>query len=267
LALIDGMCAKVSAMGIHASAEEGYAAVGAAYEQGRPDYAPDAVAYLLQRLGVARCGPSKRVVDLAAGTGKFTRALIRAGVTPIAIEPVEHMRETLGERTEHVAVHAGRAEAMDLGDRSVDSVVVAQAFHWFDGPAALVEIHRVLRPLGGLGLVWNGVDRDVDWVAAIWQEVDARRDDTPNAWTYAWRDAFDATPAFSPLTSTAFRHDHVTDRDGVIARLTSISFIARGPQDSRDALVDYARGVLDAAALPERFVLPYNCYVHWCRAV
>ena len=254
-------------MPIHASAEEGYAAVGADYEKGRPGYTPDAVAYLLQRLGVARSGDTKRVVDLAAGTGKFTRALLNAGVTPIAVEPVAHMRETLAEHCPNVRTYSGSAESIPLEDDSVDAVTVAQAFHWFDGPAALAEIHRVLKPLGGLGLLWNGVDRSVPWLDAIWTEVDARRDDTPHAWTYEWKDAFAATAAFSPLISATFRYEQPTDREGLIARLMSISFIARGSQESRDALIAHARQVADDAQLPETFDIPYNCFVHWCRAV
>ncbi len=254
-------------MPVHASAEQGYAAVGADYEKGRPEYASDAVAYLLQRLGVARAANTKRVVDLAAGTGKFTRALLSAGVRPVAVEPVAHMRDTFAAPTPGVEIVAGTAEAMPFEDGSTDAVVVAQAFHWFDGPKALAEIHRVLKPLGALGLVWNGVDRSVDWLDAIWTEVDAHRDDTPHAWTYAWRDAFTATTDFSPLISATFRYDQPTDRDGLVARIVSISFIARGTQESRDALIAHVRNVVNDAQLPERFVMPYNCYVHWCRAV
>ncbi len=254
-------------MPIHASAEDGYAAVGSDYEKGRPEYTPDAVAYLLQRLGVAHSGDTKTVVDLAAGTGKFTRALLTAGVTPIAVEPVAHMRDTLAQRCPNVHIYSCSAESIPLEDHSVDAVTAAQAFHWFDGPAALAEIHRVLKPLGGLGLVWNGVDRSVPWLDAIWREVDARRDDTPHAWTYEWKDAFTATTAFSPLNSATFRYEQPTDRDGLIARLTSISFIARGSQESRDSLIAHARTVADDAQLPNTFAIPYNCFVHWCRAV
>lgn len=261
------MCGNISAVPVHDSAREGYAAVGALYEQGRPEYPPDAVAYLLQRLGVARCGDTKTVVDLAAGTGKFTRALINAGVTPIAVEPVEHMRETLRARTPGVNVVDGTAESMPFDEASVDAVVVAQAFHWFDGPAALAEIRRVLKPMGGLGLLWNGQDRTLDWVEAIWREVDARRDDTPHAWSYQWRNAFTPEAGFSPLISTTFRHDHPTDRDGLVARVTSISFIQRAPQSERDFLDAHIRKVCDDAGLPEHFVLPYNCFLHWCRRV
>ncbi|HVV36268.1 MAG TPA: class I SAM-dependent methyltransferase [Acidimicrobiales bacterium] len=246
-------------MPVHVSAEEGYAHVGPTYERGRPEYPPDAVAFLLQRLG------GERVVDLAAGTGKFTRALLNAGVTPVAVEPVAHMRATLAEQNLGVEIVDGTAESMPLADNAVDAVVAAQAFHWFDGAAALREIGRVLRPLGGLGLVWNGQDRSIDWVDAIWEQVDAARDDTPSAWSYAWRAAFDDASGFGPLRTATFRHDHPTDRDGLVARVTSISFVARGPAEQRERLVRHVLAVCDEAGLPERFALPYNCYVHWCR--
>jgi len=251
-------------MPVHISAEEGYAQVGATYEKGRAGYPPDAIAFLLQRLGVVGGGT---VVDLAAGTGKSTRALLTAGVTPIAVEPVAHMRDTLRAQSPGVEVVDGTAESMPLPDSSADAVVAAQAFHWFDGPAALREIGRVLKPMGALGLLWNGQDRTIDWVDAIWQQVDAARDDTPSAWSYKWREAFVDGSGFSPLTSATFRHDHPTDRDGLVARVTSISFIARGPEAERVRLAVHVRAVCDDAGLPERFVLPYNCFVHWSRRV
>ena len=81
------------------------------------------------------------VLDLAAGTGKLTRALAAGGATVIAVEPVAEMRAALPDS---VTALDGTAEAIPLEDGSVDLVTVAQAFHWFDGPAALAEIHRVL---------------------------------------------------------------------------------------------------------------------------
>ncbi len=254
-------------MPVHVSAREGYAHVGATYEKGRPEYPSDAIAFLLQRMGIADAGATKTVVDLAAGTGKFTRALLNAGVRPVALEPVAHMRDTFRNATPGVEVLDGTAEALPLPGQSAHAVLAAQAFHWFDGPAALREIHRVLRPMGALGLLWNGQDRTIDWVDAIWTEVDARRGDTPSAWSYHWRDAFVDNADFSALSTTVFRHDHPTDRDGLVARVASISFIARGPQTDRDEIRRHILRVCNDAGLPAHFVLPYNCHVHWCRAV
>jgi ubiquinone/menaquinone biosynthesis C-methylase UbiE len=249
-------------MPVHVSAEEGYANVGSTYEKGRPEYPGDAIAFLLQRLGVAGGGT---IVDLAAGTGKSTRALLAAGLKPIAVEPVAHMRDTLAAQNLGIEILDGTAESIPLPDSSVDAVVVAQAFHWFDGPAALREIGRVLKPMGGLGLLWNRQDRSIDWTDAIWREVDAARDDTPSAWSYKWRDAFVAGCGFTPLTTTTFRHANATDRDGVVARVTSISFIARALQEERERLAQHVQRVCDDAGLPDKFELPYDCFVHWCR--
>ena len=73
----------------------------------------------------------------------------------------------------------GTAEAIPLPAGSVDAVTVAQAFHWFDADAALAEIHRVLRPGGGLGLIWNAMEVDVEWVAVLRELVHAVRGSVP----------------------------------------------------------------------------------------
>ena len=92
------------------------------------------------------------MVDLAAGSGKLTRPLAALGCEVIAIEPVAEMRAAIGPTARALD---GTAEAMPLPDDSADVVTVGQAFHWFDGPVALAEIERVLRPGGALALVWN----------------------------------------------------------------------------------------------------------------
>ena len=85
------------------------------------------------------------IVDLAAGTGKLTRLLAASGATVIAVEPVAEMRAAIPAPAQ---VLEGTAERIPLDTASADLVTVAQAFHWFDGDAALAEIHRVLRPGG-----------------------------------------------------------------------------------------------------------------------
>jgi ubiquinone/menaquinone biosynthesis C-methylase UbiE len=130
---------------IHPTAATGFAAAAAEYERGRPGYPPAA----LRALELA---PGLTVLDLAAGTGKLTRALAESGATVIAVEPVAEMRAALPSSVRAVD---GTAERIPLEDGAVELVTVAQAFHWFDGAAALAEIHRVLRPGGRLALIWN----------------------------------------------------------------------------------------------------------------
>jgi len=127
------------------------------YERVRPEYLPDALDLVCARLGL---GPGADVLDLAAGTGKLTRPLVERCRTVVAVEPDPGMRAVLARATEAYRVLGGRAEEIPLPDDCVDAVFVGQAFHWFDTPVALREIARVLRPRGGLVLIWNA------WTAA-----------------------------------------------------------------------------------------------------
>lgn len=124
----------------------------AEYDRVRPQYSPEALDLVTERLGL---GHDAEVLDLAAGTGKLTRPLVERFGRVIAVEPDPGMRAVLGQVTDRYKVLEGRAEDIPLADDSVDAVFVGQAFHWFDKPKALAEMARVLRPRGGVALLWN----------------------------------------------------------------------------------------------------------------
>lgn len=131
-----------------------FGAAADVYDRARPSYPFEAVRFALPE-------GAQRVLDLGAGTGKLTDVLLTLGLDVVAVEPSEQMRERIPARAE---VLDGSAEQIPLPDGSVDAVLVAQAFHWFDPDAALAEITRVLRPGGTVGLMWNVMDDAVDWV-------------------------------------------------------------------------------------------------------
>jgi SAM-dependent methyltransferase len=106
-------------------------------------------------------------VDLAAGTGLFTRALLGRAGQVIAVEPDARMRAVLAERSPEVRVLEGWGEAIPLPDASADAVFVSTAWHWLDPGRAVPEIARVLRDGGRLGVIWTSRDRDEDWVAEL----------------------------------------------------------------------------------------------------
>ncbi len=150
------------------------------YERARPEYADEAVDWTVDRLGLA---PGSRVLDLAAGTGKLTRQLMRRGLDVVAVEPGDEMRRVLQRMLPEVEALAGTAEAIPLPEASVDAVTVGQAFHWFERDAALAEMARVLRPGGGIALLWNRWDEEdplLSRVDALLREIRppvVRRDD------------------------------------------------------------------------------------------
>lgn len=125
------------------------------YVKYRPSYPPEAIDYMYDVIGLRKGG---EVADIGAGTGIFSRLLLERGSRVIAVEPNEAMREAalnvLTEEPNFRAV-AGSAEKTGLPDESVDFIVCAQAFHWFDRSAARREFRRILRPGGRAILVWN----------------------------------------------------------------------------------------------------------------
>ncbi|QIH08373.1 MULTISPECIES: class I SAM-dependent methyltransferase [unclassified Pseudomonas] len=218
---------------IHHAAADGYKQAADTYARGRPGYPPELEPWLRQ---VLELQPGRVVVDLGAGTGKFTARLLATGAQVIAVEPVAQMRAKLAQQYPDAQVLDGSAEAIPLRDASVDVLACAQAFHWFASHQALDEIHRVLKPNGKLALVWNQRDARVPWVAHLERIVNALQGDTPRYYTGAWRQAF-PHPGFGPLQEQHFSHGHTGPaQDVIFNRVRSTSFIAALPQDQRDAL-------------------------------
>lgn len=137
-----------------------FAEGAAEYERLRPAYPSAAVDLIAPGAGLD-------VVDVGAGTGKLTRALLARGHRVIAVEPSRAMRETLTVAVPEVEVVAASGERLGLPDDSADLVVYAQAWHWTDPLAAGEEAARVLRPGGVLAMVWNMFDSTVPWVADV----------------------------------------------------------------------------------------------------
>jgi SAM-dependent methyltransferase len=208
---------------IHRTAAEGFAAGAANYASGRPEYPPEILAWLKSELGLHA---GKTAIDLGAGTGKFTRALLASGASIVAVEPVLAMREQLQRHLPQTEVRNGTADAIPFPDASVDAVVCAQSFHWFATPQALNEIRRVLKTGGALGLVWNVRDQSVDWVAALNTIMKPHEGDAPRYHSQKWRALFPAE-GFGLLREHRVANMHTGPPEQIIVeRILSVSFIA-----------------------------------------
>jgi SAM-dependent methyltransferase len=243
-------------------AEQGFTAGADAYERGRPSYPGEAVTLLTTELAL---GPGRRLLDLGAGTGKMTVLLAATGADVVAVEPVAAMRERLSALLPGVEALDGTAESIPLPSSSVHAVVVAQSFHWFDAPVALAEIARVLRPDGGLALVWNSRDIRQPWVARInglirWNSGTIPTYDAGNE---HWEDVIARSGAFSAVQVRELPYEHVVDEDTLVDRVASTSYVATMPDAERTSLLADVRAV--AAGFPPTFALPYRTFVYWCR--
>ncbi len=251
-------------MGVAEPAARGFGSAADLYEARRPSYPDDAVAWLVTGLQLGR---SSRVVDLGAGTGKLTRQLVTTTPQVVAVEPLAAMCEQFGQVLD-VPVLRGIAEALPIRAGCVDAVLVAQAFHWFDPDRALTEIHRVLRPGGGLGLIWNMRDERQDWVASF-GEIRRRYGDIRYD-SGRWRDALAASPLLQPLVEQRFSHQQALDSEGVVESMASRSVIAALDADENRTVREEVRQLL--ASHPETMnrdvlVVPYRTHVYWTTKV
>ncbi|MEV7189863.1 class I SAM-dependent methyltransferase [Kitasatospora sp. NPDC093102] len=223
-----------------------FGAAAEAYQHGRPGY-PQAL------IGSAVPREARRVLDLGAGTGKLTGLLVEAGLDVVAVEPDEGMRAQLAASVPKAAVRAGSAERIPLPDGSVDAVVVAQAWHWFDPAVAVPEIARVLAPGGTLALVWNVRDESEPWAAALGVLMHRSA-----------RQPIDTRPVlpapFGPPERLEIRWEHVTTRAGIVDMVASRSYVIALPEDERVRLLADVEQLLAThpdLAGREEIALPY----------
>lgn len=250
---------------IHETAARGFARAADAYERGRPSYPAEAIEFMVEITGLDE---SSTVIDLAAGTGKLSRRLLPRAGHLIAVEPVPEMRAKLAELLPQVEVREGSAEDIPLPDMVADLVTVGQAFHWFDGVAALREIHRILRPEGRLALLWNLRDDSAEWSARLSELIGPHRPgEVPDQRSGEWKEAFRQSDLFGPLEERWFSYQEERTPDDVVDHVASMSVVAALPAGEQEELLTTVRHLL--AEHPEttgreRILVPYETVVYWC---
>ena len=223
-----------------------FAGVADAYERARPGYPDDAVRWLTGEAPLD-------VVDLGAGTGKLTRALVAMGHRVTAVEPLPEMLAHVRAAAPEATVVMGGAEAMPLPAASADVITVAQAFHWFDHGPALREIARVLRPGGRIALVWNTRDEGEPWVQTLSEAALGRE-------TIEDRDAvepIDRAGCSMPSSAASFRHTQELDLDTLLDLVRSRSYCAVLTPEERAPVLDRVAAVFTGHARDGRVELPY----------
>lgn len=228
-----------------------------AYEHGRPGYPTEVAAWLVSE-------GARRVVDVGAGTGKFTRVLadVVAGTDAdvVAVEPDAAMRSRLAEVLPDVRALDGSGEAIPLPDGSADLVTFAQSWHWVDRDAGVAEVARVLRPGGVLGLVWNVRDETDDWSRRLGDVITR-----PEARRMSYDDDTVLGGPFVGRAHRVFEWVHEQDRTAFLDMVLSRSYLIVLPDDERAALRQEVVDLLDsdpATAGSDLVRVPYRTHVH-----
>jgi SAM-dependent methyltransferase len=222
-----------------------FGAEAAAYERGRPSYPPEAIDWLLP--------PGARdVLDLGAGTGKLTTRLVERGLDVIAVDPIAEMLELLSTSLPETPALLGTAEQIPLPDSSVDAVLVAQAWHWFDPERAVAEVARVLRPGGRLGLVWNTRDERSGWVKDLGRIIG--HEDHP------FNDTVTLPAPFTDVERHHIEWTNYLTPQALIDLVASRSYCITAPAEARTKTLDQVRELLathPALANSTGLALPY----------
>lgn len=224
-------------------AREGFGADTDRYERSRPSYPAEAVAWIVDAL---RLAPGARVLDLGAGTGKFTR-LLPPRLELVVADAAAAMLDELRDQAPRIPAVAAVADALPFPDASYDAITCAQAFHWFDGDADIRELRRALRPGGRLGLVWYRWDARLDHSRALRDLLGA---DAAPSWkklqlTVGWQQPLFADRAdFTPLVARSFSYGQDLTPDEMIERLLSASHVAPRSEAEQAAFAAEARALL-----------------------
>ena len=192
------------------------------------------------------------MLDLGAGTGKLTTRLVERGLDVIAVDPIPEMLDLLSSALPDTPALLGTAEEIPLPDDSIDAVLVAQAWHWFDPERAIKEVARVLRPGGRLGLVWNNRDERLGWVKDLGHVIGHEADPfsqsaaLPAPFTDIQREQIDWTSYLTP--------------QALIDLVASRSYCITSPERVRARTLDRVRELLaahPALANVSGLALPY----------
>jgi SAM-dependent methyltransferase len=233
------------------------------YELGRPGWPEELLDRVVAALGL---GLDTAVLDLGAGTGKLTRLLVPRFLRVVAVEPDLAMRAVLEEIVPGAESTAGSAEAIPLADGEVDAVFSGEAFHWFASTETIAELERVLRPGGALAIFWNVfLEREPplsDEAEAVLDEAFARGGvpGLPRVLSGRWREPI-AASRFGELHEDELVREVVTDREGWIANMLSVSSIAHQPDEDRAALAERLRELVPPGEIRRR----YRTVAYWTR--
>ena len=209
------------------------------YIRFRPSYPAGVFVALREHAGL---GPGGVVADVGSGTGIFAQLLLPHCARVFGVEPNDAMRaaaEQLLAGAANFTSRPGTAEATGLPDASVDLVTAAQAFHWFVGPACRREFARILRPGGGVALVWNERLADATPFLAGYEALLRR-----HATDYDQVNHVNIEPAalaafFGPAGMTTLEFPNAQDFDlaGLQGRLLSSSYAPNAGQPGHEAMM------------------------------
>jgi SAM-dependent methyltransferase len=237
------------------------------YARHRPSYPKELIDLLRDELGLR---PGHVVADVGSGTGILTEMLLANGNRVRAVEPNRAMAEEAVRRLGANSLFRdvdGRAEATGLETGEVDLIVAGQAFHWFDAARSRDEFRRILKPEGGVALVWN--IRRLDGTPFLRDyEAFLRRWGTDyNEVSSRYRDEGSLDILFGPAGYRTRRFDYrqTFDLAALRGRLLSSSYTPAAGDPRRERMLMALAELFEAHRREGRVAFEYDTWVYYGR--
>ncbi|WP_227014047.1 class I SAM-dependent methyltransferase [Paenibacillus psychroresistens] len=231
----------------------------------RPSYPQEAIDYLFNTVGL---NSESEIADIGAGTGIFTQLLLQRGSHVTAVEPNQAMREAAGHmlagESRYTSV-TGSAEETQLQSDSVDYIVCAQAFHWFDQAAAQLEFRRVLKSGGKAALIWNSRLRKGSAFLEQYEQL-LNKFGSDYAKVNHSNISQDALIAFfkqGEMKVGRFKISQKVDFDGLTGRLLSSSYIPEIGHPSYEPMMVELSGIFERNNQHGTVSIDYETEVYW----
>lgn len=235
------------------------------YLKYRPSYPKEAVDYLYDFVGLR---PNSKIADIGSGTGIFSKLLLEHGSDVIAVEPNQAMRtaaEQMLEGHSNFVTMSGSAESTGLPDQSVEFIVCAQSFHWFDRSAAQTEFRRILKPGGRVILIWNSrlthgtsfreeYDRLLRTYGTDYEKVNHKNMSETMLLSFFKEDT---------MRKANFKMSQEFDFEGLRGRLLSSSYSPVPGHPNYDPLMTELRNVFDRNHQEGMVLFDYETEVFW----
>jgi SAM-dependent methyltransferase len=234
------------------------------YERYRPRYPPAVLAVLERAVGLE---PSWVVADIGSGTGISTEPFLHRGHTVFAVEPNDAMRAAAERRLGGLPGFrsvTGTAERTGLPTQSVDLVVAAQAFHWFDPVRARTELARILRDPNWAALVWNTRHTDTTEFLRGYEALLLEHGTDYRMVRHEWKNAGALESFFSQgFERAVVPNEQLLDFEGLRGRALSASYMPASGHPGHDALLADLKALFDTHQEAGLVRVSYDCEIFW----
>ncbi len=234
------------------------------YIKYRPGYPQDALSYLKDECHLSN---GSKVADIGAGTGIFSKLLLDEGYVVYAVEPNQPMlaaaKMQLSANKNFIPVD-GIAEATTLPENSVDCVVCAQAFHWFNNGRTRVEFERILKPGCKVALIWNNRSTDADDFLKAYDALLKNNSVDYNKVNHQNVSDIDFKAFFKDgnYQLKKFPNEQVFDEDGLIGRAFSSSYVPPEDSDEGKKFLGMLKDVFERYNKDGKVVFRYDTEVY-----